>query len=140
MIVQFFEQSKIYNALVRSLPLEIQLYSIYSASITYTVEHIDETKFFFRYSHFCPLELQVDVHKYLADLQEAKKQVVSEILLEYEQKKLIGIDSNRAFSCFQEFLDNSSFNVVFKNWHPLKEEMLELWEAFLKYRLKGLIK
>ena len=85
-MVQFFEQSKIYNALVRSLPLEIQLYSIYSASITYTVEHIDEIKFFFRYSHFCPLELQVDVHKYLADLQVAKKQIVSEILLEYEQK------------------------------------------------------
>jgi len=137
LLAQLVQETKSNHNLLSSLPPEMQLYSIFSMNINFAVTHFEETKFFFRYSLFCPKELQDEVAVFLKSTHEAKCRAVNHILHECMQKKIIGIDFEQAASYYWKFVNNHTFNVVFENWQPSKEELLELWKMFFKCRLKG---
>lgn len=134
---QFMEESESYNAVLNVLPPEMQLYSIYSTGINYALTHTDETKFYFRYILFCPKDLIKEVQEIQKNIYEFKYKIVYGILNECANAGLIDVDTEHATAYFLSFIINNCFNVVFENWRPSKEELLDLWKIFFKCRLKG---
>lgn len=125
-----------YNNLLKSLPPLMQLYSIFSYSINYTVEHIEESRFFFRYSLFCPEELKAKVNSFIEKSNQTKLQIVNSIIDKCIKKKLIDVTSSEAAEIFWKFVNINNFDVVFTNWRPSNEELFDLWNMFVKCRLK----
>lgn len=134
---QYINEAELHNDFLISLPLEMQLYSIFYTSINYTVEHVENVKYFYRYRLFCPEELREEVQEFLKTSYKSKINVIGRIFRECQKAKIIEIDADQATARFLRFLDNSSFNIVFENWKPSKEEVQNLWEAFLKCMLKS---
>jgi len=135
---QFVVENDSYNLLLNSLPPEMQLYSIFSTRINFALAHIQETKFFFRYSLFCPEELQAEVAEFINAMHVAKYKLVDEIVHACVQQKLIGVDIKHAAPIFWKFVNNHTFSAAFEDWKPSKEELLELWKTFFTCRLKGI--
>jgi len=134
---RFIEESKSYESLLHVLPPDMQLYSIFSANVNYALAHIDEMKFYFRYTLFCPKELAKEVHELQKNVYQMGYKTIYDILIECTQAGLIEVDAEIASVYFLIFLKNYIFNAVFENWQPSKGEMLELWKIFYKCRLKG---
>jgi AcrR family transcriptional regulator len=126
-----------FSELLRSLPPAMQLYSIFSHNVDFTAGHIDESRFFIRYSMFCPEELKEGMHALKEDLNEERRSVISGILDECFRGGIIGVGPEEASGIFRKFLSNNCFDVVFEKWRPSNEELYDLWKMFHKCRLKG---
>lgn len=135
----FMQESDLDSKLRSSLPPDMQLYSIFCSAVSFAVEHIDETKFLIRYRLFSPIGLVAEVEEFILKIYEVKRKLVSSILYDCIKTKLIAINAEQASKYFWKFVNSNSISVVFEDWRPSKDELLELWRYFYEVRLKGIM-
>jgi AcrR family transcriptional regulator len=127
------------NVIRNKITPEERLRAIYEYSVNYAMTHIKETKFYLRYTLFTPVELKKDIDNYMKETYENKKNLLRECLKEVCEIGEYKFDIDNAFVKFEALIDDSTFNVVFSNWRPAKEEVYEIFDIFYKLHYKGML-
>lgn len=114
-----------------------KLYNLYEHSINFTIQHYQETKFYFRYIIFTPSELQEDIQSYIQDNFDFRRRLYQECIEECIQQGEIQSDVQTGVTKLINFIDNATSNIIFSQWKPTSEEMKENIDIFYKYQLNG---
>lgn len=118
------------NRIEKKVSPEDRLRNIYEYSVNYAINHIQDTKFYFRYTLFTPIELKNDIDNYMKQTYEKKDKLFKDCLTEVRELSCYKFDIDIVFLGFERLIYDSVFNVIFTDWRPLKEELDEIFEKF----------
>lgn len=116
------------------------LYDFFKFSVHYTLSHLDEARFYLRYSLFCPTEIQNDVAKLLSLQQNYKSAKISFLVDSCIQQGLIYVPKEKAIRSFMKLINISTFDIVFSNWSPCEVELHNRWQTFISLQLNCTVK
>lgn len=114
-----------------------KLYNLYKHSINFTLEHYQETKFYFRYVLFTPNELREDIQAYMKENFEFRRRLYQECIKECIQQGEIQCDIQVGVTRLLNLIDSATFNIIFSQWSPTSEELQDNINIFYKYQLRG---
>ncbi|HBL84513.1 MAG: hypothetical protein A2Y17_01105 [Clostridiales bacterium GWF2_38_85] len=110
-----------------------KLYFIYRFSINYALTNPHDIKFYIRYSLFPPEELADNIKKHLRNLQLRKEQMTMKAIVEFIDKGIIKIEFLKAQYQYWNFINHCIYDVIFSEWKPDEDELIETWHSFVKY-------
>lgn len=97
-----------------------QIFGFVKFAVWYTMNHIDETKYYLRYRLFWPAELSEDMEKHFHKTNDNKEALLREALSACVERGLCNIDVSTAYQRLINFVDSCTFNIIFSNWSPSK--------------------
>ncbi len=128
--VKYLEESGFYFNDTADISPDEKLFALFRFSIKYTLDNIDETRFFLRFSLFPPAEVQKDITIFLLQQQKNKLCFIGRIVNDCIQQGLIDTPQDEATKLFMKFLNSNTFDIVFSR-RPLSEnELRKTWNAF----------
>ncbi len=127
---KYTEESNCYFSNTLGGSPDKKLFAYFNFSVRYTIENLDEARFFLRFSLFPPSELKKDILHFLSQQQTYKLNQISSIVADCVQKGLIIISPDQAIASFIKYVNNNTFDIVFTHWAPSEKELLESWESF----------
>ena len=127
---KYLEESSCYFNDTSNISPDKKLFTFFRFSIKYTLENLDETRFFLRFSLFPPSEVQEDTISFLLHQQKHKYDYIGGIINDCIQQGLISAPRDQATNIFMKFVNSNTFDIIFSNWSPSEEELLEAWNTF----------
>ena len=101
----------------------------------YTMTHVPETRFFLRYSLFPPEELREEIQYFLYNDQKRKNELLLPAMMACIRSGLVRHTVDYAMSLFWKFCTNNTFDVIMTSWKPDTNELLNLWNMFMRCRM-----
>lgn len=132
-----------YHELIAALSLEseenpeVALKKNFKFCVAYALINPDKTRFYIRYQLFKPAELREDIERHFKASFEEKKTLYGGLLKACIDQKLIECSLEEAFRKYNNFIDNSSYNVIFSQWKPTDEEIDAAWDLFFTTNFKN---
>ena len=137
---KYLEESGCYFNDTPNISPDKRLLAYFRFSIKYTLENLDETRFFLRFSLFPPSEVQEDTINFLLHQQKHEYDYIGGIVNDGIQQGLISASQDQATTIFLKFVNSNTFDIIFSRWAPTEEELLEAWNAFFACLLNQKLK
>lgn len=99
------------------------------------MHHLDETRFFLRFSLFPPIEIQQDIEDFLGIVQGHKLAQIDRLVEGCIQQGQINLPKEQAIRLVMKFVHSNTFDIVFSHWSPSQQELAELWNTFMMCQL-----
>ena len=115
---------------------EDALKKYYKFCIQYAISNPDKTRFYLRHHLFRPVELKDEIEECIQNTTEEKRQLCAKYLKTCIASKNIDYSVDEMFEKYSNFIDNSTFNIIFSNWQPTEEEVNRAWHLFYNHYLK----
>lgn len=113
-----------------------KLFELFRFNLSYARANPSYTKFFVRYSLFAPDEVAEDFLALQSEISKERNEIEDKIFEECLQKGFISIDRlDAARKTFDMFVENHTYDTVMFDYCPSDEELPQIWEYFLNYRL-----
>ncbi len=113
------------------------LYSLLRDRMMYTAANPDDIRFFIRVILFPPAALKSELEVVINKLEGQYRSMVQSIFESCKQQKMIVMNAAEASRVYWKFVNNTTMDIVFSDWRPTETELKELWDMFVKCRLKG---
>lgn len=113
-----------------------QLFGFVKFAVWYSMNHIDETKFYLRYRLFWPAELMEDMESHFHKTNDHKENLLRDAIRSCIDSGHCNVNEQTAYQWLINFVDSSTFNIIFSNWRPNEQELKETWVLFYQTRIK----
>ena len=113
-----------------------QIFGFVKFAVWYTMNHIDETKYYLRYRLFWPAELSEDMEKHFHKTNDQKEDLLRDAIRVCIETGSCKVDEQTSYRSLINFVDSCTFNIIFSNWRPDEQELIETWQLFYQSRIK----
>lgn len=128
-----------YSSMVKGLNLEkcvnpeAALKKYFKFCMNYALGNNAKTRFYLRYRLFKPAELKSEIDQYIDESNKEKQELYLKYLKELIETGNINYSLEQIFHKFTNFINNSTFNIIFNSWEPSDEEINKEWDKFSNY-------